>query len=126
MNKLLLTLKSYFSTKLPVGLTSFNAWADDIILLSGEFADKDSMRFAIASILIHADAKHGSLPMQFFVKRLRKSAANQVASQVFQEIKTLQAEAQKKAQEEALSLQNTQTTEDTAEMKAVINVAKVQ
>lgn len=101
--RVLLQLKSYFPTKLPVGLTAFNQWSEDIITLSGPMADKDSMRFAIASILIHADSGIGALPMQYFVKRLRKSAANQVASQVFQEIKTLQAEAQKKAQEEAKS-----------------------
>lgn len=106
MKKLLKTLKtalkyvtSRFPTKLPVGATAFEKWADDIIELSGQFADKDSMRYAIASILIHSDSKFGALPKKYFVDRLRKSAANQVASQVFQEIKLKQEAAQKAAQQ---------------------------
>ncbi len=114
-----LIIRSYLPTLLPVGMTAFNAWADDIIALSGQFADRDSMRFAIASILIHTDAKHGSLPMQYFVKRLRKSAANQVASQVFQDVK----EAQKKLQEEMLKLQ---TAEDTTDQKVAVDGPEVQ
>ncbi|CAM6004762.1 unnamed protein product [Sphagnum balticum] len=62
--------------------------------LEGKFADQDSMRFAIASILLHADSSKGSLPKHYFISRLRKSAANQIASQVFQDIKTKQQEAQ--------------------------------
>lgn len=59
------------------------------------------MRFALASILIHADARHGSLPDKYFTDRLRKSAANQVSSQVFQDIKAKQAEAVAKQKQEA-------------------------
>lgn len=86
-------LLAYLPEPLPVGMSEFNAWSDAIIELSGEYADKDSMRFAIASILIHADSKIGSLSKHYFIVRLRKSAANQIASQVFQDIKTKQAEA---------------------------------
>lgn len=85
--------RARFSSPLPVGATEFQKWADSIIELSGQFADRDSMLFAISSILIHADSKFGALPKKYFVDRLRKSAANQVASQVFQDIKTKQAEA---------------------------------
>lgn len=91
--KLITQLAAFFPTKLPVGTTEFDSWADSIIGLSGPYADKDSMRFAIASILIHADARHGALPKKYFIDRLRKSAANQIASQVFQDIKLKQAEA---------------------------------
>lgn len=85
--------RSYFPTKLPVGTTEFEAWVDSIIELAGKYADRDSMKFAIASMLIHADARHGALSKQYFVTRLRKSAANQIASQVFQDLKQKQAEA---------------------------------
>lgn len=90
---------------LPVGMTQFDTFAARIIAKAGNFADEDSMRFALASILIHADAKHGSLPDSYFVDRLRKSASNQVASQVFQDVKAKQAaalEAQKQAEATAL------------------------
>lgn len=101
MRRLLNKLLSYFPTRLPVGRAEFDIWADSIIELSGAFADKTSMLFAISSILIHADAKHGSLPKNYFVRRLIKSAANQVASQVFQDVKVKQAEEQAKLQAEA-------------------------
>jgi hypothetical protein len=106
LKKLMLPIKrllSHFATKLPVGLSEFESWADSIIELSGPYADRDSMVFAISSALIHADAKHGSLPKKYFVDRLRKAAANQVASQAFQDIKIRQqkaAEAQKAAEEQ--------------------------
>lgn len=85
-------LLSYFPTPLPVGLSEFYTWADSIIELSGEFAAKDSMHFALASMVIHKGAERGSIPKNEFVKGLRKSAANQVASQAFQDIKIKQEE----------------------------------
>lgn len=93
MNLLCKRLASYFPSKLPVGKSEFDAWADSIIELSGPFADKDSMLFAIASILIHQPANRGSIPKAYFVNSLRKSAANQVASQVFQDVKQRQQAA---------------------------------
>lgn len=95
---------SYLPSKLPVGVSQFESFANDIIELSGQYADVDSMRFAIASMIIHADHKHAALPKQYFVTRLRKSAANQVASQIFQDIKTRQEEMvlKQKAEDTAL------------------------
>lgn len=103
MKQLVLTIKrllSYLPTKLPVGTPQFETFADSIIELSGQYADRDSMRFAIASMVIHADHKAASLSKNYFVTRLRKSAANQVASQVFQDIKHKQDEAAKLKQAE--------------------------
>lgn len=82
---------------LPVGMAEFNEFSARILAKAGAYADEDSMRFALASILIHADASKGALPDSYFLDRLRKSAANQVASQVFQDIKIKQAEAAQKA-----------------------------
>lgn len=94
-------LLSFLPSKLPVGMTEFNSFANDVIELAGEFADRDSMRFAIASMVIHLDSKRGSVPKRQLVNMLRKSAANQVASQVFQELKQKQLDAQKAEQEQA-------------------------
>lgn len=76
-------------------MTEFESWAASIVELSGEFADVDSMKFAIASQIMHLGAQRSSVPKNFFVRSLRKAAANQVASQVFQDIKTKQQEAAK-------------------------------
>ncbi len=51
------------------------------------------MKFALASVIIHSDATKSRYSDAYFLERLRKSAANQVASQVFQDVKARQAEA---------------------------------
>lgn len=98
LRKVINTVFSHLPTRLPVGLTEFNTWADSIIELSGKYANEDDMKFALASMVIHADAKHGALPKNYFVVRLRKAACNQVASQVFQDIKKRQADELAKKQ----------------------------
>lgn len=118
MNKikvLVAFLLSLVPRRLPVGITQFDAWADRIIGLSGQFADKDSMKFALASQIIHLPPQRSVVPDQYFVRSMRKAAANQVASQVFQDIKTKQQEAQKVAQ---------QTAADTATTEPVSNGEK--
>ena len=96
MKLLVKRILSHLPTPLPVGVTEFNQWADSIIELSGRFADDASLRQALANMVIHAsplkgtDTPRASIPKAFFVKGLRKGAANQVASYVFQEIRTKQ------------------------------------
>lgn len=106
----ILTILSFLPTKLPVGITEFNAWATSILDLSGRYAHEDDMRFAIATMVIHADTRHGALPKRYFVTRLRKAAANQVASQIFQDIKL----KQQLAAEEAAKAAATASTESVA------------
>lgn len=108
-------LLSYFPTKLPVGLPQFQIWVDDVIELSGQFADRTSMEFVLASELLHSDAKKGLVPKNYFVSRCRKLAANQTASYVLQEIKASQAaqKAEEDANKAALKL-----AEDTGSLGA--------
>lgn len=107
MKRIVLLLLSFIPRHLPVGMSEFETWAQRILSQTGKFADEDSMKFALASILIHADARHGSLPDKYFTDRLRKSAANQVSSQVFQNIKAKQAEELAKQQQEATAQETT-------------------
>lgn len=93
MTMLLKRTLSYFPSKLPVGMKQFNDWAESIIELSGKYADDDSLRYALASMILHSGSDKGSKPKAYFVNCLRKSAANQVASQIFQDIKAKQLEA---------------------------------
>lgn len=95
---------SYFPQSLPVGMSQFDQFATDIIELAGPYADKDSMRWAIASQIMHSSTS--KLSKQYFVRSLRKAAANQVASQVFNDIKTKQAEEAKAAQQLAADTAN--------------------
>lgn len=85
---------------LPTGLTEFNEFADRLIKKAGQFADRDSMVYAIAMELIHSDPKT-PFSDEYFVTRLRKAAANQVASQVVNDIREKQAAA--KAAQQAVA-----------------------
>lgn len=89
---------SYIPESLPVGLTEFEAFTDDVIELAGPYADRDSMQWVISSAIQHSSK--AKLSKQYFVQTLRKSAANQVAGQVFMNIKIKQqaAEAKKAAE----------------------------
>lgn len=95
---------SYFPSRLPVGMTEFNKWLDDVVALAGPIASERDMHFVLCSILIHADVRYGYMPKRYFVTRLIKSAANQVASQVFQDIKLAQAEEQQAAKNQPVAV----------------------
>jgi|SRR5271165_1570934 len=115
MKLLLKRLLSYLPSKLPVGLTEFHAWADSIIELAGKYADEDSLKFTLATMIIHLDSKRGSVPKSLFVDSLRKAAANQVAGQIFQDIKTKQQEAQNAAKLAEATAQPTAAQSETKE-----------
>lgn len=99
--KIINLILSYFPSKLPVGATEFHEYADAVIELAGPFADADSMKWAIANNIIHLPSVTASKPKQYFVRALRKAAANQVASFVFQEIKAKQQDRAAKEAAEA-------------------------
>jgi hypothetical protein len=101
MKLLLKRVLSRLPSPLPVGMSEFQQWSDDIIELSGKFADVDSMKFALASQIMHLGAQQAYVPKNYFVKSMRKAAANQVASQAFQDVKNKQLEAAKAAEEAA-------------------------
>lgn len=111
MSDVFTKIRSYFPSPLPVGMTEFETWSNSLISLVGPLADENSIKFALCSQIMHLDPKKSSVPKQYFVQCLRKSAANQVASQVFQQIKQAQIEEQKRAEEEA---KNTIIAADTA------------
>lgn len=111
---------------LPVGVQEFYEFADRIITKSGEFADCDSMIFAIATMVLHADPTKSSYPDSYFVDRLRKSAANQVASQIFQDIKAKQLAAQEAAKQASEATAAPLTVEATTESEAANGQKRVR
>lgn len=100
LSKALNQLLSLLPCPLPVGMTEFEEFSNSVIELSGEYADRDSMKYAIASMIIHLGPQRSHVAKNYFVRSLRKAAANQVASQVFQDIKQKQEQAAKAAQNE--------------------------
>lgn len=100
LSKLLAQLLSLLPSPLPVGMTEFEEFSNSVIELSGEYADRDSMKYAIASMIIHLGPQRSHVAKNYFVRSLRKAAANQIASQVFQDIKRKQDEAAKTVENE--------------------------
>ena len=89
----------YCPRPLPVGKAAFETWSNRILSLAGPYADKDSMVFALATNIMHMGSTQGWVADVHFLRTLRKAAANQVASQVFQDIKLKQQLAAQKAAE---------------------------
>ncbi len=69
------------SRQLPLGSEEFEIWSDRIIsgvpLLNA--ADKDSLKFALATMILHLGPQESHKADLYFLKSLLKSAANQVA-----------------------------------------------
>lgn len=91
-------LSFMFPTKLPQGMTEFDAWANDISNVYG-LPSNDSVKFALATMVLHAKSTDAYVPKHYFGMSALKSAANQVAAGVMQDLKQKQAEAIKQAQE---------------------------
>lgn len=77
---------------LPRGMEQFHAWSERIIGSSG-LPVNDSTKFAVAVQIMHAKEDADYLPDEYFIRRLRKGAANQVAAYFCNEVKAKQEAA---------------------------------
>ena len=93
--------------------------SDKIIQMSG-LPDNDSVRWALAAAIIHFPQEKPELTFGYFARVLRRGAANQVASVIFQELK-LKQEAEAKAQLEKQQLENKQAAETPVTTEGVTN-----
>ncbi len=105
---LLKKLRALFPSRVPVGVSEFNAWAESFMeLYQMPTQDLDSTKFTLASIIMHLGPQAAFVSKHFFFVTIRAAAAKQVAGSVFYEIKQKQALAQKAAEAAAaLELQN--------------------
>jgi len=85
-------LRNFFPSPVPQGVTEFAEWSTDIITVYG-FPDNDSVRFALATMILHSGPTAAYLSKRYFALMVKAGAAKQVASQVFQDIKQKQAAA---------------------------------
>lgn len=106
LKQLVTLLLAYFPRALPIGLTSYNEFAARVITLTGPLADELSLRWTLSNKIMQLDPGVAYKSDMYFVRHLRKAAANQVAAYVVEECKAKQAEAIKKAAEQ-------QSVEDT-------------
>lgn len=107
----LLRIKLSFPTKLPQGVQEFEAWASQIIKAYG-MPDNDSVRFAIASSILHLSSTDSHRPPAYFGKVLVKGAASQVALGVMEDLKNKQKAAQAAATAEATAVTPESVTSD--------------
>jgi hypothetical protein len=78
----------YIPELLPVGKAEMHRFMDEIIEISGQFADIASMKYVIANMIQGlSNTTTGRVSKQYFSKAMRKVAANQVAAAVFKEVK---------------------------------------
>lgn len=94
--------KRFFPQPLPIGVTEFHKWAEEIIELYS-FPANDSVKFTLAAMIMHMDPSADRKPYSFFAKRIKKSMANQIAGAIIQELKIKQQEEIEKAKEEQTS-----------------------
>jgi hypothetical protein len=80
---------------LPIGVEAFHEWAEKVIKLT-HLPSNDSIKFALASIILELDKTKGRICRHEMATMLVKAAANQVAAFVFQDIKNRRIEAEKK------------------------------
>lgn len=89
---------------LPQGIAEFEAFANEIIAKAG-LPDNDSTKWAVAAALMHypqPNFKDYASPTDYLVDVLKRAATNQVAGQMFTDIKAKQEDAKAKAMAEAI------------------------
>ena len=107
-------VKDFFPTRLPIGMTEFKTWSDTLVS-TYNFPDNDSIRFSLASMILHLGSTSAYKANRFFVLSMKKAMANQIAAAVMQELKTRQEEQRK--QEAAAATAASETPSDVALQK---------
>jgi len=85
---------------LPTGMQEFEEWSDRIISGTLLTADAESMKFALANLILHLGPTESHKPDGYFIHSLRKYACNQIADAKRQEI-SAKAKARLAAEEAA-------------------------
>ena len=117
--RLLRQIAGLFPTAIPQGVTEFNAWSESIINTYNIQADPDSIKFALATMILHSGPTTAYKPKFSYFLMIRAGMAKQVAGAVFQDIKTKQ---QERIKAEQLAAQ----TPTTAVVPASTTVSSVQ
>lgn len=82
-------IRAFFPSEMPQGVSAHKDWANSIISIYG-FPDNDSVRFALASMVLH-DGPMAAYRSKFrYALMVKAGAAKQVASHQFTEIKLKQ------------------------------------
>lgn len=90
---------------LPIGKTQFKEWSDRIIQAACVEASERSLKFSLASMIMHLGSTEAFKEDAYFVLALRKAASNQTAHAMLEDIKQEQEAEKKLAEATAPNLQ---------------------
>lgn len=108
LKKLIQKLLTFFPSRLPIGMTEFESWANSI-LDSYDFPNNRSTKFALATMILHSNNEPKTFidfivgspayrSKRYFAIKLFKGASNQIAAAVMEDLKNQQKlEAEKEA-----------------------------
>lgn len=71
--------------KLPQGMTEFNAWVEDISMLS-ELPVNDKLKKVVGTLILQLPPSVAYVPKNHIANLVKKAAANQVSVEVLQTI----------------------------------------
>lgn len=108
IKRLIRQLTGLLPSPVPVGVADFETWSQSIIDTYPIPADADSVKFALATMILHSGPTDAYKPKFKFFLMLRAGMAKQVAGAVFQDIKTKQQERAKLAAATASVVDNVQ------------------
>jgi hypothetical protein len=95
IKKVFRQIRGLLPSELPNGASAFDAWVDSIVnTYSLPTSDIDSIKFTLATIIMHLGPTVAYRSKFYFVLVLKASAAKQVAHNAFGEIKQKQQAAQ--------------------------------
>lgn len=97
-------LAAYFPSPLPVGMTDFQKWCDDIVYLY-DLPDNESLRWTLGAVILHlSPRKNGGTcyykSKRFFGLTALKGASNEIAHAYMEQLKEKQKAMIKAAQDE--------------------------
>ena len=76
-----LVIKSYVPSRLPQGMKEFDAWVNDVSLLS-ELPINDKLKKVIGTLILQMPPSTNYCSKNFVVSLVQKAAANQVSVEV--------------------------------------------
>lgn len=108
--KILKLIRNLFPSKLPVGMTEFETWAEDIVSTYGFDRSSQldrSYRFILASNITTLTQTSASKPKHYFSQVIKAASAKEIAGGVMYKVKQEQS-AEVKAIQEAAALKKSQ------------------
>lgn len=87
LNALIALPLSFIPSPLPLTEAEHERWSEAVLKLGGFPANNDSLKHAIAALLMHLPERCTRKPKQYFIAAIRKSIINQVAYNMMQDIK---------------------------------------